>query len=93
MAARSALTLVLVALLLASCGDSSEPADQATDSGGTSAAQRSTEDAERRAGRLLDKWSDQLVRALLVARDRGEAAQAGDRDAYEEADAKLPRND
>lgn len=88
MAGRQGLTLVLVVLLVASCGGSDEPAEEPTGAGGA-AAQKSPEDAERRAGQLLDEWSDQLLKALLAAGDRGEAAQASDRAAYEEADAKL----
>jgi hypothetical protein len=88
MAGRQGLTLVLVMLLLASCGGSDEPAEETTDAGGA-AAQNSPEDAKRGAGQLLDEWSDHLLKALLVARDRGEAAQASDRAAYARADAKL----
>lgn len=48
-----------------------------------------TAEARPRAGRLLDDWSKTLLTTLLAVRARGQAAQAGDQAAYDDADAKL----
>lgn len=69
------------------CG-SSDSTDASGPSTGAAPAAATT-DPRPRAGRLLDTWSKTLLTTLLAARDRGQAAQARDQAAYNDADAKL----
>ncbi len=91
---RSIVIAVVVVLLVAvatGCGGGSASTTQTTsESAGTSAGKTTGgPTSKERAGQLLDDWSATLTSALLVVRARGQAAQAGDRAAYDRADAKL----
>jgi hypothetical protein len=82
-------TLLFALVALSACGGSS--GSQTADDPQTTAQSNTvtTPSARARAGDLLDDWSDQLLVTLLAARDRGKAAQAGDRAAMVGADTKL----
>lgn len=87
---------LIVAFALAGCGGGDK-------GGGTSvrakqtAAQTTanvsddTVAATDRTNRLLDTWSDHLLRALLAGRDRGRAAASGNAAAFQRADRRLQR--
>jgi hypothetical protein len=90
---RTLVTAFIACVLLAvatGCGGSSASTSQTTQSSATSAAKTATgPTSAERAGQLLDDWSATLTSALLVAKARGQAAQAGDRAAYDRANSKL----
>jgi hypothetical protein len=74
--------LAAVAALLLAAGTASANAEERA----TTSASHS---AKQRAGSLLDDWRRTLIATLGYAKQRGDAAQKGDRRAYDRADARL----
>jgi hypothetical protein len=81
---RRAIVICAVVLAAAGCGSSSTGT-------GSSAGGSATTSVKQRAGAVLDRWSNRLLRALLTLRARSQAVQRGDTAKAAALDRKAAR--